>query len=141
MKFMGITVLGCPFCGDEPRILPENPEVEGNAFARVCCINTNCQGMPSVHDGELSCDDRGSDQYKLCAIKRWNSRANSEQAKEIEALKKTVSDLIKTGESALGDLCFLLNHQKTNSEDGSRLMDGEGAHDLQGAIEKAGVKL
>lgn len=67
--------LPCPFCGRAPTVLPENPTVEGGAWAQVRCFNTACPAKPWVRDGEDTADDRGSDAYKASAIKRWNTRA------------------------------------------------------------------
>jgi hypothetical protein len=66
--------LPCPFCGELPVVLPKNPE-EGNAWAMVACENPDCQAADvAVEDGEEVADDRGSDEYKKIAIRRWNTR-------------------------------------------------------------------
>ena len=71
------TLLPCPFCGETPTIFPERPEIEGNAWAYVHCVNDSCSAQPTVGDGINVCDDRGSDEYKKTAIVRWNKRAES----------------------------------------------------------------
>jgi hypothetical protein len=68
-------LLPCPFCGETPEVYPRRPEIEGDAFGQVRCENDDCQAKPVVNDGEDCADDRGSDLYKLAAIKRWNRRA------------------------------------------------------------------
>lgn len=64
--------LAC-LCGVVPLVRPENPEVEGNAWGAVICVNPECPANPFVEDGIDVCDDRGSDAYKRAAIERWNS--------------------------------------------------------------------
>jgi hypothetical protein len=71
---MTITPLPCPFCGELPRIFPELPEHEGNAFAMVECSNRRCFAHVRVYDGTRINDERGSESYKNSAIKRWNKR-------------------------------------------------------------------
>ena len=69
-----IKLLPCPWCGKTPEVFPKDPEVSGNAWGSVCCVNKKCQAQPYVNDGSLVADDRGSDKYKELAIKRWNRR-------------------------------------------------------------------
>ena len=47
------------------------------------CQNDGCAAQPRVEDGEDIADERGSDAYKQCAIKRWNRRAPV--ARELDA--------------------------------------------------------
>lgn len=68
----------CPFCGVDPKVFPTNPEVEGNAWGEVCCVNPQCSAQPHVRDGADVSDYRGSEAYKDEAIKRWNTRAVTE---------------------------------------------------------------
>lgn len=75
--------LPCPFCGETPHVGPEHPEIRGNAWGFVECQNDACPAQPRVQDGEDIADDRGSDAYKQCAIKRWNRRAPV--ARELDA--------------------------------------------------------
>jgi len=56
---------------------------------------------------------------------------------ERDHLKAQNSEIVFRAEAALGDLYFLLKHQKINSEDGSKLLDGQGAHELQCAIQQS----
>jgi hypothetical protein len=67
-------ILGCPFCGKQPIVEPENPERDGNAWAAVECVNERCVAKPRVLDGALICDERGAAAYKRLAIRRWNRR-------------------------------------------------------------------
>lgn len=75
-------LLPCPFCGAEPRIEPERPDLEGNAWGSATCYNRRCvtyderfgHGV-SVRDGARSNDERGSGAYKRAAVRRWNRRA------------------------------------------------------------------
>lgn len=72
MKLPGI--LPCPWCGKIPRVFPVNPHIHGNAWAVVRCVNRLCSAQPSVVDGMKKADNRGSDRYKLAAIRKWNKR-------------------------------------------------------------------
>lgn len=77
----GEGLLCCPFCGEIPNVEPENPQRNGNAWARVICYNKKCQAKPAVYDGIDVADDRGSDAYKAEAIKRWNTRTAKNTAR------------------------------------------------------------
>lgn len=70
-----IKPLPCPFCGHNPKIGPQEPSTQGNAWGFVECVNNDCPAKPYVEDGECASDDRGSDAYKVMAIKRWNIRS------------------------------------------------------------------
>ena len=65
----------CPFCGSQPRVGPTDPHVSGDALGFVECCNAECPVLPYCGDGEDVVDDRGSDEYKAAAIRRWNRRA------------------------------------------------------------------
>jgi hypothetical protein len=69
-----IEPLPCPFCGKDPTINPVLPEQHGNAWGEVRCENKACPARPVVDDGQFVADERGSDEYKKCAILRWNMR-------------------------------------------------------------------
>jgi hypothetical protein len=56
-----------------------------------------------------------------------------ERARELQA---QAHRLRLCAEAALGDLHYLLNHQKTNLVDGSRLADGQAAHELLCAVQE-----
>lgn len=79
-----MSALPCPFCGRAPHIGPARPDLDGNAWAEVVCLNRRCvtyderfrRGV-TVRDGALSCDERGSAAYKRAAIRRWNRRASA----------------------------------------------------------------
>ena len=64
----------CPFCGHKPIVGPLTPDTEGTAWAYVKCSNILCPARPIVLDVEGIADNRGSDLYKMAAIKRWNIR-------------------------------------------------------------------
>lgn len=66
--------LHCPFCGKMPKIGPSKPEEEGNAWGFVACSNKRCAVSPSVTDGCVMADERGTGAYIDLAIKRWNKR-------------------------------------------------------------------
>lgn len=65
----------CPFCGEPPAVLPVDPKTEGNAWGAVACQNSKCpcQPPPNVRDGEAVSDERGPDEYKRVAVRRWNA--------------------------------------------------------------------
>jgi hypothetical protein len=69
-----LTPLPCPFCGKAPKVMPTRPDVEGNAWGAVICINQRCPAKPQVRDGSQIADSRGSGAYRDLAIKRWNRR-------------------------------------------------------------------
>lgn len=64
----------CPFCGGNPSLSPQNPDVEGDAWGEVSCENDKCYANPRVDDGQDCADSRGSGAYIDCAIRRWNKR-------------------------------------------------------------------
>ena len=66
--------LRCPWCGHTPSVLPEDPEKQGNVWGAVVCENEICPAKPRVEDGEDIADERGSEEYKKAAIRRWNTR-------------------------------------------------------------------
>jgi hypothetical protein len=69
-----LTPFPCPFCGRLPSVLPTRPDVEGNAWGAVQCMNERCPAQPTVRDGAQVADSRGSGAYRDLAIKRWNRR-------------------------------------------------------------------
>lgn len=69
---MSLKLLPCPFCGKTPIVVPINPEIEGNAWGEVKCVNKHCFAQPTVRDGCKVTDD--AIDYKKAAIKRWNRR-------------------------------------------------------------------
>jgi hypothetical protein len=71
--------LPCPFCGKKPKLAPQNPAEEGNAWGSVYCANNRCEVAPSVDDGQDCADERGTGAYMDCAIQRWNKRAPIEK--------------------------------------------------------------
>lgn len=71
-------LLPCPFCGKTPKVVPTRPDLDGNAWGAVVCVNSRCPAQPRVEDGATVSDERGSDAYKALAIKRWNRRAKPE---------------------------------------------------------------
>ena len=69
-----MTLLRCPFCGEEPETFPKAPHNEGNAWGEVRCVNDECSAQPIVKDGEDVADSRGAEKYIELAVKRWNQR-------------------------------------------------------------------
>jgi hypothetical protein len=67
--------MACPFCGKTPKILPECPEEDGDAWGEVACVNKKCAVQPVCKDGCTVSDMRGPGRYKDIAILRWNFRA------------------------------------------------------------------
>jgi len=73
----------CPFCGEPPQVLPSAEDVasgrEGSAYGRVICMYGGCPTYSRIRgegvfvdDGEPCADERGSEEYKRLAVKRWN---------------------------------------------------------------------
>ena len=67
--------LPCPFCGKKPKTTPSHPDLDGDAWGAVICVNKRCPSGPQVLDGVTVADSRGSGAYIDCAIRRWNKRA------------------------------------------------------------------
>ena len=40
----------CPFCGRDPNLFPKFPEVEGDTWGEVRCMNPKCPAQPKVPD-------------------------------------------------------------------------------------------
>jgi hypothetical protein len=74
--------LSCPFCGKLPKITPTRPDLDGDAWGAVECVNKRCPAQPSVSDGAAIADSRGSDAYKAAAVRRWNRRASTKSTAE-----------------------------------------------------------
>lgn len=70
-----LTPQPCPFCGKPPKVFPSKPEIEGNAWGAVECVNSLCPAQPIVRDDAQVADERGSGAYRDLAIERWNRRA------------------------------------------------------------------
>ena len=58
----------CPFCGSQPKVLPTRPDLDGDAWARVICVNSYCHVQPVA---EAYVDQNP----KAAAIAKWNTRA------------------------------------------------------------------
>ena len=64
------TTLPCPFCGAMPILFPQRPDIEGNAWGAVTCMNETCRVRPSAQ----WFDDRGTHFCHRKAILDWNRR-------------------------------------------------------------------
>ena len=69
------TPLPCPFCGQLPRVGPEQGPDVGTCWGYVRCEHPACPAQPSVGDGIPVADSRGLAAYQASAIERWNQRA------------------------------------------------------------------
>ena len=72
----------CPFCGETPDLFPKDPEIEGDAWASVKCINEVCDCKPELKIYEDACAEGESGGRWLVgkeifeeATRRWNTRA------------------------------------------------------------------
>jgi len=70
-----LTPIACPFCAKKPKVIPSNPELDGDAWGAVVCTNRRCAVQPKCKDGSKMSDMRGPGAYKDLAIRRWNRRA------------------------------------------------------------------
>jgi hypothetical protein len=70
-----LTPLPCPFCGCAPKLGPQDPAREGNAWGVVYCDADQCCVQPKALDRQDLRDDRGTGAYQDCAIEHWNKRA------------------------------------------------------------------
>jgi hypothetical protein len=77
----------CPFCHTEPKVIPSNPEMDGNAWGAVQCVNQACPARPRVADGSTVADERGSDAYKALAIRRWGVMPDTSQEPTADDLR------------------------------------------------------
>jgi hypothetical protein len=72
-----LTPLPCPFCGKKPKLGPQDPGRDGDAWGEVYCSYSRCGVNPRAKDGQMINDERGTGAYIDCAIRRWNKRAAS----------------------------------------------------------------
>ena len=70
-----LTPLPCPFCGTKPKLAPQDPAADGNAWGEVYCGSRRCAVRPRVRDGQDCSGERGTGAYMDCAIRRWNRRS------------------------------------------------------------------
>ncbi len=80
LPLLRASALPCPFCGNAPKIGPTRPDLEGNAWGFVKCINGRCAIKPEARDGSNISDERGTHKYIALAIRRWNRRAATKGA-------------------------------------------------------------
>ncbi len=69
-----LTPLPCPFCGSKPKLAPQDPARDGNAWGEVYCDARKCYVNPRCKDGARINDERGTGAYMDMAIRRWNKR-------------------------------------------------------------------
>lgn len=68
------TPLPCPFCGAAPVVLPKEPEVDGDGWGAVACVNARCHAQPMVKKRNVRLDNSAG--HKRIAIRKWNQRAS-----------------------------------------------------------------
>jgi len=90
-------LLPCPFCGGEPWVQPEDPSVEGDAWAGISCVN--CVVMPSVKvfaDGTHLAEARAA----------WNTRAPADLRSALEAETDGLVEMLKAAQDWDGIAVF-----------------------------------
>jgi len=63
-----VSLAPCPFCGSAPRVEPDDPVMQGNAWTRISCTMPLCPVTCEVH---VNAD---GDHYEQAAA-AWNTRA------------------------------------------------------------------
>lgn len=68
------TPLSCPFCGETPRIDPDDYRAEGDAWAGVMCDNDECEVQPGFRNyaNIAAFGKKGSLRQKKLAVAKWN---------------------------------------------------------------------
>ena len=61
---------GCPWCGQQPCMEPEDPETQGDAWTRISCQNPECIAECQL----MVCGDHD---HEAEAITAWNTRART----------------------------------------------------------------
>ena len=77
------SLLPCPFCGKEPKVAPQNPKLEGSAWAVIRCPDGNCPGSSGAKIMDM--DDVGGGFALSEASRRWNQRVHSLSPGEVVA--------------------------------------------------------
>lgn len=99
MKTEAVAPKPCPFCGKPPKVSPQDPAREGNAWGEVRCVNGRCPSQPVVRDGISVADERGPGAYKRAAIRRWNRRVpDTVCAEELAMAINQVKRVVETFE-------------------------------------------
>lgn len=102
---MEIELKPCPFCGEQPKIHPANPERDGGAWTSIECAN--CVTMPPDTHSVARVTHYADSGHFEAALAAWNTRApDPELARlraENEALRERIAELDPDGATGCAD--------------------------------------
>lgn len=121
----------CPFCGKTPKVIPEFPDRDGNAWAEVSCRDDKCPA--SIVCVEFYDDDdalQSSSACKLAAVQKWNRALSSNEKKipvvtatQVENTNRayTYTDDLRWIEEARAEIAVVPSYRSTWTRKGGSL--------------------
>lgn len=98
-------LLPCPFCGEQPKVYPADPEREGDAWTAIECANCVAD-VPDTQSVARVTHYADSGHFER-AVVAWNTRAESlsrpprvDEAMVEEAISSTQSAVLLRGDPA-----------------------------------------